>query len=405
MNPHSGEALLTALLSEDLASVRAREDSALDDILNQFGKRCVLFGAGSLGRSVLGCFRQDSIRPLAFSDNNPALWNTDLDGIPVLSPANAASRYGSEAAFFVSIWTTGHRYADTHARLASLGCRHVYPVASVRWKYSTELLPFYCQDMPHKVFQEADCVKAAFGLWADERSREEYLAQVRYRACGDYQGLSAPDPEPSYFLDSLFSLHSDEVFIDCGAFNGDTIREVIGRCGDAFSRIVALEPDPDNFAEIEKYLASLPAEMAARIRALPYAAARTNGKVRFRADSSLLSALSDSGNISVEAVALDGLIQEPPPTFIKMDIEGAEVEALAGARELISKYRPILAICLYHRQSDLWHIPLLIHSMYPGYHHFLRSYEEDGWQTVGYAIPPERLHGLYGSSHAENPGH
>jgi hypothetical protein len=74
-----------------------------------------------------------------------------------------------------------------------------------------------------------------------------------------------------------------------------------------------------------------------------------------------------------------------------MDIEGAEVEALNGARNLIARHHPILSICLYHRQSDLWRIPLIIHSMYPGYCFYLRSHEEDGWQTVAYAVPPERL--------------
>ena len=93
----------------------------------------------------------------------------------------------------------------------------------------------------------------------------------------------------------------------------------------------------------------------------------------------------------METAPLDELARGVAPTYIKMDIEGAEVEALVGARTLISTWHPLLAICLYHRQSDLWRIPLLIHSLYPGYSHFLRAHEPDGWQTVGYFVPPGRL--------------
>ena len=98
---------------------------------------------------------------------------------------------------------------------------------------------------------------------------------------------------------------------------------------------------------------------------------------------------------SLSAAPLDelaaGLSPHFAPSFIKMDIEGAEGAALEGARRLIARHRPILAICLYHRQSDLWRIPLLIESICPGYRHYLRAHETDGWQTVGYAVPPERL--------------
>jgi hypothetical protein len=124
--------------------------------------------------------------------------------------------------------------------------------------------------------------------------------------------------------------------------------------------------------------------------AYPYAAAAERGQVSFNQTS---TAISEGGDVLIDAVPLDELAREIalPPTFIKMDIEGAEGEALEGSRDLISKHHPILSICLYHRQNDLWRIPLRIHSMYPGYRHFLRAHEGDGWQTVGYAIPPGRL--------------
>lgn len=74
-----------------------------------------------------------------------------------------------------------------------------------------------------------------------------------------------------------------------------------------------------------------------------------------------------------------------------MDIEGSELDALAGARNIIRKGMPILTICLYHRYDDLWRIPLFINSLAGEYRLFLRPHEIEGWQLVCYAIPSHRL--------------
>src|SRR5207248_8599761 len=137
---------LEALLSEDLGSVRDRERSSLDRILAQVDGRLVLFGVGSLGLSSLQCLLRDGIRPVAVCDNNRALWGATVEGVPILSPAEAAAHYGSSAAFFVTIWVTNHRYAETCDQLVAAGCRHVYSAAPLRWKYSQDLLPYFLQD-------------------------------------------------------------------------------------------------------------------------------------------------------------------------------------------------------------------------------------------------------------------
>jgi FkbM family methyltransferase len=391
LNPSLREQL-ELLLTEDIGSVLDRERRTLPQILESSCGRVVLFGAGSLGRSALTCVLRDGIQPVAFADNNPARWGTDISGVPVLSPADAARLYGDSAVFFVTIWSLGHRYAETHAQLTGAGCAHVYPAAPLRWKYADELLPHFLQERPRGVYEDAADVLAAFDLWADERSREEYLAQIRYRALGDAGSLPAPDSEASYFLDSLYSLSPDEVFIDCGAYDGDTLRDLLARAAGNFSRFVAIEPDPANHRAVRRYVASLAPEVAARISVYPYAVSSQRARMRFSASGDESAAISQDGDVVVEAVPLDELAGDLHPTFLKMDIEGAEVDALVGARELIAQHRPILSICLYHRQSDLWRIPLLIHSIFPHYRHYLRSHEPDGWQTVGYAVPAERLH-------------
>ena len=97
------------------------------------------------------------------------------------------------------------------------------------------------------------------------------------------------------------------------------------------------------------------------------------------------------GDALVACVPLDGDLAGLRPTYIKMDIEGFEMNALLGARETIRANRPILAVCVYHKPEDLREVPLLINSLSDAYRYFLRSHDEEGWELVVYAVPSGRL--------------
>jgi FkbM family methyltransferase len=382
---------LDRLLSEPLSSVRERETAAFDKLLVGCGNRLVLFGAGNLGRKVLQCVRSIGVEPLAFADNSQSKWGSHVDGVPVLSPQEAAARYGTSALFLVTIWSLGHSYPETRAMLESLGCAQVQSTASLRWKFADQLLPDFCQDLPHKLYEQASEVRKAASLWADDASLRAYLNHVRWRALGDQGALGAPVKEESYFLDSLYRIDDHEVFVDCGAYTGDTAEQVIRR-NPAFSRIVAIEADPGNFERLTKWIGTLDPAVASRISPLNIAVGAKRGKLRFQAGGGEGAKLATDGNVVVECVPIDDLATEAAPTFIKMDIEGAELDALEGARRSIQTHRPILSICVYHKQDDLWRIPLFIHALVEDYRLFLRLHEEDGWQLVCYAVPANRLH-------------
>jgi FkbM family methyltransferase len=381
---------LDRLLIEPLCSVRERENSAFDKLLAGCGNRLVLFGAGNLGRKVLQCLRSIGVEPLAFADNSQSKWGSHVDGVPVLSPKDAAAQYGASATFLVTIWSLGHFYPDSRAQLERLGCTHVESTASLRWKFADRLLPDYCQDLPHKLYEQAAEVRKAASLWADDSSRREYLNHVKWRALGDQNALGPPVKEESYFLDSLYRINDHEVFVDCGAYTGDTAEELIRR-NPAFSRIIAIEADPQNFERLTKWIGTLEAPVASRISALNVAVGAKRGKLRFQAGGGEGAKLATDGNVVVECVPIDELAPAGGPTFVKMDIEGAELEALEGARRSIQTHSPILSICVYHKQNDLWRIPLFIHTLAEDYRLFLRPHDVDGWQLVCYAVPPNRL--------------
>src|SRR5215471_18818556 len=113
---------LDALLRESPEAAKERAASTFDNEAAPFDKRFVLFGSGNMGRRVLARLRQDGIEPLAFSDNGRGRWGSTIDGLPVLSPSDAAARYGRNAAFIVTIYNHNHSFPDTRKQLLELGC-------------------------------------------------------------------------------------------------------------------------------------------------------------------------------------------------------------------------------------------------------------------------------------------
>ena len=387
---------LDAILSSDPASVRVAERDEFDRLSG--GREIVLMGAGGLGRRTLAGLRRHNVEPLAFADNAPARQGTLVDGLSVLSPDVAARQFAHRAVFVVTIWgaNSPHRFAHSREQLQLLGCDAVCSFPSLFWKYSDGLLPFYLQDFPSRVLEQREDVRRTFELWQDDASRTEYVAQVRFRVRADFDGLSHPVGHPQYFPDDLFTWVDDERVVDGGAYDGDTIRTISKLYGDRFGHILAIEPDPANFLELRALVAALPQSMRERIHCHQTALASAPGTLHLDATGTAASTTgvaSAPGTVTVKADTLDSFTHGRPPSFIKLDIEGAEIDALEGARATIQRHAPVLAVCVYHRQDHIWRVPWLLHQWRDDYAFFLRPHNEEGWDLVCYAIPRHRLAG------------
>lgn len=380
------------LLAEGVAAARRRERRTFDELAGAAGNSIVLSGAGGLGRRLLEGLRGYGVEPLAFTDGNSRLWGTTIEGVRVLSPGDAAERYGRTATFVVTVWRArgSDRMDERVEALRALGCQTVIPFGPLAWKYPDGVLPHYGADLPHKVLDQSVEVLQAFDLLADEQSQREYIAQLEWRLRFDFAGMGAGSVETIYFPPDLVKLRSDELFVDCGAFDGDTLRQFVAESKGSFAKYIGLEPDPTNFTSLEATVAGLPDQVRQRIELTRAAASNTSGTLRFSSGAGPSSHVGE-GDLEVEAVALDQFLGTNRPTFIKMDIEGAEPEALAGAARHIRDAAPILAISCYHRQDHLWSIPLLISSINDQYAFYLRPHDLEGWDLVCYAIPRSRL--------------
>jgi FkbM family methyltransferase len=384
---------LRELLREPLSDVRKREQALLAEIMAQPSLPIVLFGAGSLGRRTLALLRGRGREVAAFIDNNPDLWGSFIEGVQVLSSADASSRFARDGLAVVTIWRGegGHDFSVTHDGLRRLGWRRVESFVCLFWGCGADALPYITIDLPSKAIEAKDQVLAAAALWSDDRSLREYVAQIHWRISGDFGALLPAEPH-QYLADDVVRVGPDEVFVDCGAFDGDTLLEVVRRVG-SWRLYHAFEPDPASYAALQAVVASLPATLAERVHLHPAAVADCRRAARFSATGTEAASLSLAGECQVDCLSIDDVCTEPLPTFIKMDVEGAESAALAGSSRVIRENHPLLAVAAYHKQADLWELPHLIHTLRADYRLFLRLHGGEGFKTVLYAVPHDRLVG------------
>jgi FkbM family methyltransferase len=351
------------------------------------GTPLVLHGAGQAGLRTLRHMRTQGIEPVAFADADRAKQGTTLEGLPVLSPTQAAAGWGEPALFLVTVINQTHSYAATAMAYAAMGVRRTAPALDYFWAHPQAFLPYFAMSAPEAVLEAREEILEAFAALTDAASRNHLAGYVRWRLHLDYGALPGPCGEPEYFPADLVSLRGPQCFVDCGAYDGDTLRQFLAQAGPRFREAHLFEPDPVNYQRLCGRLGELPEHVAGRVTAYPAAVGAGSGRLRFQGDGVPSSALSAQGNLEVPVVALDEVLAGAAPTFIKMDIEGAELEALKGGSALIRSESPTLAVCVYHRPDHPWKVPLLLKELLPGHRIALRPHAADGCEWVAYAAP------------------
>jgi FkbM family methyltransferase len=385
---------LDTLLAEPREVVLEREQTALDREIGGMDAPFVLFGAGHLGRKVLRKLATIGKRPLAFIDNNPKLWGTEVHGLPVMSPADAASRYDpGYLGVITTIWCgeATDKMSDRINPLRALGFSRIALFGHLAWKFKEEFLPHYCLDSPSKVIDAAESVRQAFALMSDETSRQLFVDHIEWRLFLDYDLLPPPSNLEIYFNKHFVSHCATEVLYDIGAYTGDSVEDFLrSERGSQFSEIHSFEPSPNNFLKLEAYLHRLQG-MSGKTFPHQMALGDVQGSIAVEEDNGPASRVG-VGSLNVPMTTIDEFSRmHTAPTFIKIDIEGFEPSCLQGAEHTIRRSGPVVAVCVYHLQAHLWEIALQLHTYNPTYRFFLCPHLADGWDLVLYAVPASRI--------------
>lgn len=223
-------------------------------------------------------------------------------------------------------------------------------------------------------------IQAAYKLFSDERSQQIFSDIFCNRfaprhSAHTYEALNTPG---QYFPPDVYTLSKTEHFVDCGAYTGDTTAAFLAACRGKFAAVDCFELDGDNFRTLLGYVKTLPPEIAGKIRchhAGVWSETKciTYGK---QASSESFSLFNDRETSSARVVSLDEALSGQNATFLKLDIEGAELSALKGAQALIRRQTPKIAVCVYHRTDDLWRIPLYLKALVPAYRFALRHHAD-----------------------------
>lgn len=366
------------LLSESVRSAQARESAAFDVLVEGAGGQIVLYGAGKLGKKVARVLQLHGIQALAFIDNDARLAGTRVEGVPVVSPASAAERWGKSALFVVTTFLpTGGGVQSRLNELASLGCRKTTSFLTLGWKYGG-VLPHFGAALPSQLLGHAKEIEHVADRWCDNLSQETFRQALAWRLRAHFEEVTRPAPD-QYFPRDILRPNPNEVFVDGGAYDGDTLRAAPWR----FAKVVAIEPDPENAANLR-------ASCDKNTHVHEILLGRSAGSARFEASGTMASSRSDAGTLEVSVATLDQVTAGENPTFVKLDVEGDELATLQGGATLLQRAKPVVAVCVYHRPDDLWTIPVFLHEVLPLHRLFLRAHAWDGFELVAYAVPQAR---------------
>ncbi len=226
------------------------------------------------------------------------------------------------------------------------------------------------------ITERLEDIKKVYDMLSDDISREVFKNTLKYKITGKLEFLRKCTTEPDEAFSNIIKLKENEVYVDLGAFNGDTVLDFANRTNCRYEAIYAFEPNKRNFKKLKRS-----AERLEHITLLNSAAWSENTTLIFNTGGGRQSQVSKKG-IETDAKSVDSVLNGQKATYIKYDVEGSEKEAIEGSKNTIKKYSPKLCVAVYHRLFDMFDIPLQIKSINPDYKFFLRHYPYyPAWET------------------------
>lgn len=353
------------------ADVRAGQRHLVDRFEAALATGIVVYGAGFVGAWAVQYLQDLGANVVCVADRNPDKWHTEIHGVPVVAP-----EHPSVAEIGWVLVAARHSAKTVVEQLTATG------------------LTALSFDAFFAVSRYQDILEINNTFLADEPSRQALGAVALAWLSGSpapCREVQAPD---QYFCLPGFADDAQHVFVDAGAYVGDTVEKFIWACHGAFKRIHAFEPGERQFAALRRRTERLTAEWAlddGQIALVNAGIAEASGRmacvnVSGPAQSlNLIATAADRDDLPTSAVySLDDYLQGAPATLIKADVEGLEMALLRGAAATIRRYGPKMALSVYHFPTDIFEIPAYVRSLDPGYRFALRHHSPLLMETVLY---------------------
>lgn len=338
-----------------------------------------IFGAGTFGRDLAAVLLRHGHKVAGFIETNPK--QASVLELPLRSwqQLDAADRTAQLA---IGIYNRGMPLDGLEQLARDAGFTDVFQPWHLYSQFERELGWRYWLSAPHTILEALPQIEATWHSLADDASRQCLLDILAFRL-GRQTGYAAfAHADNQYFNDlTLPALAGAPLsYIDAGAYNGDTYLELCGK--QAVEQAWLFEPDPENYQALVKNVRA----GGHQAMCLPCAVSDRHGILTFNAGGEG-GAIAADGALRIMTLTLDELFPTQKVGMLKLDIEGAELAALRGARALIERSRPVLALSLYHLPRDPWEIPALVRSMCPDYRFYVRQHFANSFDSVFYAVP------------------
>ncbi|MTJ93215.1 MAG: FkbM family methyltransferase [Desulfovibrio sp.] len=344
------------------------------------GRKLCLFGAGGIGLSTYYRLKGKGLQVALFCDNKPQKINTEIvDGIRCVSADELLASHKD-----CCIIITVGQGREIMQQLCAGGRADAIHCAAPTIAYYGEVLNSISKEALYRNVQNLlAVVDDEKSLRIVHRTLAHALMAMEGQTTGfEYDDIYSPN---QYLPDDIPVLRDQATYVDCGAYDGDTLRYMFDRPeGRRLARYYCYELDSTNYARLTASLEALPDDLRHKVVLKNFGVGEKAEQIKYDPTGSDTFA-SASGLCTGNLVALDEDLRDVAVGCIKMDIEGAEPYALRGASHLIQRHRPSLAICTYHSLEHLWELPLYIHDLVPEYTIRFRHHTRSMFETVCYA--------------------
>lgn len=346
-------------------------------------KNVCIFGIGNIGLYSQYQLKQHNITVDFFCDNNSEKWGKIYNDIPCISLQELIEIKDETIVFIQTRY-----YKEIYRQLKNLGFANLDRILDNR---------FFIGEFLGKTDKEyvIDHLLQVIDILEDEESCRILTRIVQEWTRNEYTYGQLDDihMEPQYFVPELVNINAEDTFVDCGAYIGDTLEEYVRYTAGKFGKVYLFELSKVNYERLLQNIATKFAKYKGELYAVNKGVAGENCSIEYIEgdEGSKVSEEEEKVNkVQGEVVTLDSFFGSEKVDFIKMDIEGVELEAIEGAHQIIKQQSPTLAVCLYHKPEDIWEIPLRIKDIQPEYNIYIRHHTDLLNETVCYAVNNRR---------------